>query len=60
MILQRLADFGELGPSQHYPTSLWEELSVQLNRPPEIVRARVRTIRQKNSGGVDGSASIEM
>lgn len=30
-----------------YPQGLWEELSNMLNRPPEIVRARVRSLRSK-------------
>lgn len=30
-----------------YPNGLWDELSNLLNRPPEIVRARVRSLRSK-------------
>jgi hypothetical protein len=30
-----------------FPTGFWEELSATLNRPPEILRARVRNMRNR-------------
>lgn len=30
-----------------YPSGFWEELSALLNRPPEILRARVRNMRTR-------------
>lgn len=30
-----------------YPSGFWEELSALLNRPPEILRARVRNLRNR-------------
>jgi hypothetical protein len=30
-----------------FPSGFWEELSATLNRPPEILRARVRNMRNR-------------
>lgn len=55
LIVQQVADLGiqldnleadgdaEAGA---FPAGFWEELSAMLNRPPEILRARVRNIRR--------------
>jgi hypothetical protein len=55
-ILQQLAELGipvdgegagEAAAAVTYPSGFWEELSAQLNRPPEILRARVRNMRNR-------------
>ena len=36
-----------------YPSGFWDELSAALNRPPEMLRARVRNIRARGYVGME-------